>query len=973
MKKRNALLIFALLALCAGCRHDDSSPKLKTALADFPEYVPTYAAEISPDSAGKAAAALKSARVLEDACDFQTALNTVDVFLKQNGRKISNRDSLLLMQTKLMALTELQRYNEAVECCFDILRHTPLSSAQQIAFRKKAVHLLRDALRYEESIALSDRMLQDPALSLNDCKAVLANKADCFYRLSLPEQAIAANEEAMKLPGADSAFQARMQLRNASLLFTMKPPQQMRAFAIYHGIIDDSSLDSSVRTQAVLDYTQHLLRNSKLKNKKEIVTECKKLSSSSTISGNDLVKLQNRIFEAAGRDTRLRPEIPIAARRIITHKGTNNDQKIAAFGKWAEYLLLEGKTAEAFAIVERAGNLPELNKKQQAQVLVWEGKLLEWQGKYEPAVTVYQRALKRNHSSLVLKQLLSCMEFYYKKDDAVKMALEHKMYYEAAAVCQRAADYAGAEKIALQALSDEKVPLGIRRSCYRFLLRDTPSCRQAADHYFDMYRHGNRNGGIYFWIEARNAMMNGNYPHALRCLEHAEAMNVKLSSRDRALFVIYKINALCALGDFDKAVESAENSEKYSLPPADHYRIALTRAMLRSSDDYNSIAKAFAAVEQQMPEISKLDNKRKSDAIIKVGRTAVIGGRENAAKVIYSIYERMFIPVPRKSAVIPFHEKPVYGIDSFHAGILGTLDRKYGGSMDFLITDVSTGYRGSGIGSDHGRTAGRSSFSAVCDVNGIHLLFHTADPRAEEVEAKLLDAGSYEIYMSTGINQPYFTFLVDLQSGKITLWQTTYSNKGYRRVALNDDESFRKEHIFTADGYKTYLFLGWKTFYDRIPEDDAPWEFEIIHWGRNGGLTWNGVKSVHGRSTWGLLYFRLTEAQRNMIRKKQIFTARALYEKEKNAGRRYNGILSVWKDPELGDPEFYQRILLPHVAELDRYAARVNPRMSDADIADIYEKAVSGWREIAFDVQDMRRRYLENKLMEESESATQRK
>ena len=177
--------------------------------------------------------------------------------------------------------------------------------------------------------------------------------------------------------------------------------------------------------------------------------------------------------------------------------------------------------------------------------------------------------------------------------------------------------------------------------------------------------------------------------------------------------------------------------------------------------------------------------------------------------------------------------------------------------MEFLITDVSTGDRGSGIGSDAGAAKRRpTTFSAICDPFGLHLRFEAYFDNAADIAAQLVAAGSYEGYLAPGANQPYLCFLINMQTGKLQLWNTTYDNPHHTRITLQNTSLWRHEHRPRPDGFTTHLFLSWDAYADKLPEATDIWDFETAQWGQ-GSYSWNGLKSIHGRSSWGELTFEI--------------------------------------------------------------------------------------------------------------------
>ncbi len=164
---------------------------------------------------------------------------------------------------------------------------------------------------------------------------------------------------------------------------------------------------------------------------------------------------------------------------------------------------------------------------------------------------------------------------------------------------------------------------------------------------------------------------------------------------------------------------------------------------------------------------------------------------ENAARAAAALRTSLYAQKERKHYKVVYCEKLVTGIDTWDAYApkteRQTMDRPYGGSMEFLVTDVATGDRGEGIGQATDADAPRfTELSMLCDVNGLHIRYDAKDERARDIEAKLLPAGSYEGYIAPGANQPYICILVNIQSGDITFYNTTYDNLNHKRLNTSD-------------------------------------------------------------------------------------------------------------------------------------------------------------------------------------------
>jgi hypothetical protein len=287
--------------------------------------------------------------------------------------------------------------------------------------------------------------------------------------------------------------------------------------------------------------------------------------------------------------------------------------------------------------------------------------------------------------------------------------------------------------------------------------------------------------------------------------------------------------------------------------------------------------------------------------------------------------------------------------------------------MDFLETDVTTGSRG-GAGAGLG-AAGKDEaeklgalLGVLCDEFGIHFRFEYNDPRAREIEARLLGGGSYEIYLAPGERYGHTCLLFDVQTGRLSFANLTYDGPEFTCIKTDRPDLYRREHRFSDDRVVSYVFLSWNAYGYAIPSNGSGWEFETVLWARQGNFAWNGTESIHGRSTWGRLVFELPASARTAILRHRIFSVLATYQAEKATRAEHAGILDFWQDPVLGAPEFYQVRVKPLVEKLDALVPLVKPGMSDEDVARVAAGALPGWANIRYTVDALRRQWLVERL-----------
>ena len=79
----------------------------------------------------------------------------------------------------------------------------------------------------------------------------------------------------------------------------------------------------------------------------------------------------------------------------------------------------------------------------------------------------------------------------------------------------------------------------------------------------------------------------------------------------------------------------------------------------------------------------------------------------------------------------------------------------------------------------------------------------------------------------------------------------------------------------------------------------------------------------------------------------------------------YDGSLSWWEDPHVGDAEFYEKSIAPLVARLDALAERAKPEMPDAAVEAFSDTDLSALLDVKLEVARRRQRWLEAKIVAE--------
>ena len=641
----------------------------------------------------------------------------------------------------------------------------------------------------------------------------------------------------------------------------------------------------------------------------------------------------------------------------------------------AQPLMDAGDVTQARALLRQPLAFTDLNPAVTAKILERIGRTHLLKDELAEALKVYQEAYTYFNTpemtTAVTSLSANALAEFLRFEEAAQLWLKIDQPLNAADVYDLPkspfADKARAIRLAV--LEDANRPEAERRRAYPAFLTQDRADIPVATRYYNLFITDNTNAAASLFVQkiTRGGQGTAYFGDAEGSIRYFEWLKPLVKTNPDFKSTVGALNAYASLRRLDDATALAREAAAYeTFTPQEIYQMKMTLAglgMRNENANEKALQTVFAKTDAAAVKSTELTPAERASAIELTGATLLHGRLESAARAIDAFRLSLYAAEPRKHYTVTYSAKPIAGLDVWKTVAPKTekqaMDRKYGGSLDFLATDVSTGDRGAGIGDETSGAPSRlPEISFICDVNGIHFRCDTFDSRAREVEAKLLGAGSYEGYIAPGANQPYICYLVDIQSGKFTFYNTTYENRNHRRVTEEDTTRWRGEHQFNDDGYSSYLFLSWEAFMDKIPESGAVWDFENVLWGREGNRSWNGLKSIHGRSTWGALVFDLPVEAQTAIKRKLIFKALANYQAEKRTGHHQEGVLDFWMDPVIGDTAFYSLHLEPLVKQLDTYIPLVKADMSDADVEKVFLEAVPAWNNIPYIAADLRRQFL---------------
>ena len=435
-------------------------------------------------------------------------------------------------------------------------------------------------------------------------------------------------------------------------------------------------------------------------------------------------------------------------------------------------------------------------------------------------------------------------------------------------------------------------------------------------------------------------------------LELAEKWGVKIPA------AVAK-NALWAslmVGDRKGAAEAAKfglADDKVS--PSEKYLFGLAAALASAEDDADAVMKAAKAFDATQRETV---NKDRISGLCDLGAMALRANNEKLARGLEAFRRALYRHPEKKRYVVTFSDKEIEGADDVLASGAEAqpYDRSYGGNLDFLQTDVTTGSRAVGNAKEKLPTP---TMRILADANGLHIVVRQEDPKAADVALGAVGNGSFEGYIAPGENTPYFCFMYDPARNKESVFNSTYPTFGNRPLYIGKDkDKYRFETSYREGEIVTYIFFSWKSWMQRVPHDGSVWDFENLYWNRTGNCAWNGTESIHGRSTWGQLEFRLTSAQRAKILKPLFVAAYRDYRAEKKCLQLRDGVFSFWADPDMGDKAFYEAKVKPLEERLDAAAKLITADMSDETVFKLEKEALPLWQDILFEIDRLRSEWL---------------
>ena len=914
---------------------------------------------------------------------FEDAIRVYDDLIAMAGRPSARVTSYL--DSKRSILQKLGKRDEVNKIILRTLEQPELKAGQRDGLKLALARNLLDMKEYDEGMKLAQALVDDPSVDPGtrvDAAFAAAYTADRM--LKKPDLAYDLIMKTENLPLTKkrqwTMLERGYRLSNEYIRNKTHGPQFDKALAALAKVYENEELDTEIRyrmAKAVID-----TRIDAPEDPDRLATVAPVLAfvekNKDKLDGRQRFTLLQRVMDVYDKHAPEKPEARAFAERIYNDEKAPYENRIKAIYVIAKgYRRAYDKAAEE-AICRKGLVIAKESPKTIIDLLGRIAEMYFLGHGPEKMIAIYNEAGRFNDSDEMKDLVVMRTADVYKKhgqfEKAVEWYLAHGKKRAAADLCDSwdNKDKPLATKLYMEMLTDEKAAPDDRYNAYEHLYDGGDLAKRYFKMFSDRKDSTHVNWFLTKMLTSGGYAYNAAYDQFITTYElYADFVKDRKGNRSGTIYK-YAVFAYLYKGDIAKAVAAAREgatNEWVQLKPAERYALQMLADLLPRKGDQKALERACAEADKRFAgEVSKKDRAAQLDVI---GSAMNTGRLETHIRALSAYKDSLYVPTPRLSYTVEYSETPVVSLANWDRlakkPVEATMERHYGGGMEFLETDVATGDRGQGIGSEKGKKTDRKhpTFSAVCDVEGIHFRYFLPTDKAREIQLGLVNGGLFEGYIAPGEGQPYICLLQDVK-GNLDLYNTAYTTANHNRITEKDKKFHRSQTVFTDEGVYNYIFFSWKAYATLIPENGTVWDYENILWSSAGDECWNGAESIHGRSTWGRLVFALPEKGRIAILRNLLFSVKAEYQAELRAswgGR--PGAFDQWQDRELGDPAFYEASLKPLVEKLDGYVKELKADMPDADVLRLADEALPAWKNIRYTVDRLREQYLLRQLMSE--------
>jgi hypothetical protein len=229
----------------------------------------------------------------------------------------------------------------------------------------------------------------------------------------------------------------------------------------------------------------------------------------------------------------------------------------------------------------------------------------------------------------------------------------------------------------------------------------------------------------------------------------------------------------------------------------------------------------------------------------------------------------------------------------------------------------------------------------LADPAGVHFYIRLNDPEAAKTRDGYARGANIEFSIMPGTDCNWHWNNVSVRNPSKSYDVEWDSVMPGRKLTC---DTIKVDAVSMADRHAFHIFAPWLICYDRLPRKGDNWRFVLcVSWaGQFGSL---GGGNVHEFGRGMLLSFDMPDAAYDKVRlgtlRQAVGDYQSIRSQWENAG--------FWADPHMGDPEFWQEVVKPYLAELDE-AAKTVTSGEDLDRATVDKLC----REHLFDFADFR-------------------
>ena len=643
--------------------------------------------------------------------------------------------------------------------------------------------------------------------------------------------------------------------------------------------------------------------------------------------------------------------IPALCEREIASADCPSADKLEFLRALSLYEAGKGDYVSSLATAKKAFLLDGLGRRELFEAHRLLADAYRWADRYEEAKSEYRKASAID--SIKAANLLADLAADYGRESDVEDA-----WTGMADPCHRLLWYAGRENAkagedALRYIVDEKHPVKNRRDILAryFSVDKTERGEQAR-----LIAGGFDYSGYWNWDVFNGFTKVYRFGDWALFVKIAEAFRTMAYFNDPGRYRAY-LFSLIAVGRAEDAVELSERflqadavKSRSALKALDRVKFEMIKA-LAEKRDLAAVAKAAGLPARQYAE-----------AILTAAQWTLNLQRNEECERYSAMYKSLFKEMPERSYKVKFFDRPVCSIAAWR-GVSDALEKSYVdikmcGELDSLETDVATG-RAEVEKTSLDSGDSRMEITSFCDVEGLKIVMRVVDKNARAVENGFAGGMATECYFAPGENEPYICFSSAPKEGVGFVFYTAYSSAYSTRVDFNGGKSsvvVRQEREFTDNDYVLMISFPWRAFYRKFPvSSGARWRFECLA----DGYSWGGSQGVHESSSWGNLVFDLKAREISAIRRRLVYDT---YKAWNLGGRDNISVFERWRDPVVGDVEFYEEALKPLEEDLKAQAAKVKSGMTDEEVDEVYFKGAEIWMGIDHAVDELRRIWLLDKL-----------